>query len=160
MHKALAHLRQNVVAYLALFVALGGTGYAAANLPAGSVGASQLRNHSIAPVKFNRQFINGTVRAWAEINANGTVMSSSSKAKVKHGRASTRSGVLPGELEQRGGSVEPQVLLACRYQRVWRPRLSRRRHLSVCPVGVECICAHLWARGQFLAQPFYVAVLC
>ena len=52
MTRVLNHLRSNVVAYLALFVALGGTSYAAISLPAGSVGNRQLKNHSISPIKF------------------------------------------------------------------------------------------------------------
>jgi hypothetical protein len=43
----LSHGRHNLVAYLALFVALGGTSYAAITLPAKSVGAKQLRSGSV-----------------------------------------------------------------------------------------------------------------
>ncbi len=43
MTRALNHLKSNAIAYLALFVALGGTSYAAVRLPAGSVGARALR---------------------------------------------------------------------------------------------------------------------
>jgi hypothetical protein len=39
----LAHLRPNAVAYVALFVALTGTSYAAIKLPANSVGTKQIR---------------------------------------------------------------------------------------------------------------------
>jgi hypothetical protein len=42
-----SHARHNLVAYLALFVALGGTSYAAINLPAKSVGAKQLRSGAV-----------------------------------------------------------------------------------------------------------------
>ena len=52
MNRVLHHVRHNVVAYLALFIALGGTSYAAVSLPKNSVGAAQIRNHSITPVKF------------------------------------------------------------------------------------------------------------
>lgn len=41
------HLRRQPVAYLALFVALGGTSYAAARLPANSVGAKQIRSGAV-----------------------------------------------------------------------------------------------------------------
>jgi hypothetical protein len=41
------HVRHNVVGYLALFAALGGTSYAAAQLPSGSVGTPQLRNAAV-----------------------------------------------------------------------------------------------------------------
>jgi hypothetical protein len=40
-----AHIRGNVVAYIALFIALGGTSYAAINLPRNSVGSKQLRSN-------------------------------------------------------------------------------------------------------------------
>ncbi|MBV9197192.1 MAG: hypothetical protein JO168_23905 [Solirubrobacterales bacterium] len=74
MNRILRHIRANAIAYLALFVALGGTGYAAYSLPAASVGERQLKNHSIDPVKFDPKFIAGTVRAWAVVASNGRVV--------------------------------------------------------------------------------------
>lgn len=74
MRRALNHLQSNVVAYLALFVALGGTSYAAVSLPANSVGNRQIRNHSIDPDKFNPRYIKGNVRLWASVNAAGKVV--------------------------------------------------------------------------------------
>jgi hypothetical protein len=41
--RAISHLRRNTVGYLALMIALGGTSYAAAQLPRNSVGADQIR---------------------------------------------------------------------------------------------------------------------
>lgn len=70
------HLRSNVVAYLALFVALGGTSYAAVSLPSGSVGTRQLRNHSVTPSKLGR--IGAVVRYWAVVNGSGRVLDSGS----------------------------------------------------------------------------------
>jgi hypothetical protein len=67
------HVRANTVAYIALFVALGGTSYAATQLPANSVGARQIKNHSITPIKLNPVDIGASVRFWAVINdASGT----------------------------------------------------------------------------------------
>lgn len=43
----LTHLRSNVVAYLALLIALGGTSYAATALPRDSVGAPQIRGGAV-----------------------------------------------------------------------------------------------------------------
>src|SRR3954466_7923748 len=48
-----AHLRGNVVSYLALFVALGGTSYAALKLPANSVGTKQIKRHAVTPSKLS-----------------------------------------------------------------------------------------------------------
>jgi hypothetical protein len=47
----IGHLRRNTVAYIALFVALGGTSYAAVTLPRNSVGTQQLRKHSVTGAK-------------------------------------------------------------------------------------------------------------
>ncbi len=79
MHRLIAHLRSNLVAWIALFVALGGTGYAAISIPRNSVGAAQIRNRSIGAVKFDPRTIGGSVRAWAIIRANATVLASSGK---------------------------------------------------------------------------------
>jgi hypothetical protein len=76
------HVRSNAIAYVALFVALGGTSYAAFSLPAGSVGARQLRNHVIDPVKLDPRYIASSVRAWAKVNAKGKIVASSGKARI------------------------------------------------------------------------------
>ena len=89
MHRLIAHLRSNLVGWIALFVALGGTGYAAISIPRNSVGAAQIRNRSITPAKFNPKSIGGSVRAWAIIRANGSV-----EASTKHTVAF--SSVFPG----------------------------------------------------------------
>ena len=82
MTKLVAHARGNAIAYLALFVTLGGTSYAAVSLPAGSVGARQIQNHSITPVKFDRTAIGGSVRYWARIGASGQVVASRPRVRV------------------------------------------------------------------------------
>lgn len=48
-------IRKNPIAYLALFIALGGTAYAASALPPGSVGTRQLRNGAVTNAKVRRQ---------------------------------------------------------------------------------------------------------
>lgn len=65
--RLVAHLRGNVVAYLALFVALGGTSHAAITLPRNSVGTKQLRSSAVTSAKVR----DGTLRA--EDLAAGTV---------------------------------------------------------------------------------------
>jgi hypothetical protein len=56
--KLVVHIRSNVVAYLALFIALGGTSYAAIKLPRNSVGSKQLRANAVTSGKVK----NGTLR--------------------------------------------------------------------------------------------------
>jgi hypothetical protein len=60
--RPLRHLRDNLVAYLALFVALGGTSYAALTISGG-----QIRNHSIDAVKLDPRSIAASIKAWANV---------------------------------------------------------------------------------------------
>jgi hypothetical protein len=55
----LGHLRQNAVAYLALFVALSGTGYAAIKLPPNSVGTKQLRRNAVTSNRIKNGQVKG-----------------------------------------------------------------------------------------------------
>ena len=91
-HKTLAYLRENILALLALFVALGGSSYAALSIPAGSVGTRQLRNgavtsrklatHSVTARSLDPKSIAGHIADWAQISAAGRVTSSNPKASV------------------------------------------------------------------------------
>jgi hypothetical protein len=80
--KILRFIRQNAIALSALFIALGGTSYAALSLPTGSVGTPQLRNHSVTPIKLDRNSIGGYVRYWARVSASGKVIASRPRAQV------------------------------------------------------------------------------
>ncbi len=56
MLKTLTFIRHNAIALLALFVALGGTSYAALNLPAGSIGTRELHNGAVTNKKLANAF--------------------------------------------------------------------------------------------------------
>jgi hypothetical protein len=102
MSRALNHFKSNVIAYLALFVALGGTSYAAATLGAGTVGTRQLKNHSVTPVKLQKGSIAGYVRDWAQINENGHVTASRPRA---HTVGWDQGGALPGGIVSWGRPI-------------------------------------------------------
>src|SRR3954469_4014829 len=55
-----SHLRGNVIAYVALFAALGGTSYAAVKLPANSVGSKQLKKNAVTAAKIKAGAVDGT----------------------------------------------------------------------------------------------------
>jgi hypothetical protein len=74
--KLLHHIRSNSVAYAALFIALGGSSYAAV-----TINGSQIRNRTINPVKLNPRFINGNTRAWAIVRPNGTLLAGSGRPR-------------------------------------------------------------------------------
>lgn len=90
VRRLINHARSNVIAYLALFIALGGSSYAAVALPRGSVGTLQLRNGavtmkklakgSVSPAKFDAKRIGGSVRHWAKVAPDGKIKSSDEKA--------------------------------------------------------------------------------
>jgi hypothetical protein len=61
-------IRRNAIALIALFLALGGTSYAAFSLPAGSVGTRALHNEAVTPAKLQHSTIGGVVRYMARIN--------------------------------------------------------------------------------------------
>ena len=80
LRKVVLHARQHVISYLALscaLLALGGAAYAAVQLPPGSVGERQLKNHVIDPVKWDTNYVTGFVRRWATIGPGGAILSTS-----------------------------------------------------------------------------------
>jgi len=81
LRRSLDHVRRQFVGYISLFIALGGTSYAAVSLA----------NHSIDPVKLNPHNIGGYTRAWASVNANGRITASTAGVRVV-----AESGVAPG----------------------------------------------------------------
>jgi hypothetical protein len=70
LRKFQAHLRTNVVGYVALFVAFSGTAVAATRLPANSVGTRQLQNGAVTGKKVARSTLTG---ANIKVSTLGTV---------------------------------------------------------------------------------------
>lgn len=94
--------RHNAIALAALFIALGGTSYAAISLPANSVGARQIQPHSISPIKFQRNSIAGYVRDWARVDQAGHVTASRPRA---HTVDWGETGQLPGGIVSWGQPI-------------------------------------------------------
>ena len=57
LSRGISHPRRNTVAYIALMTALGGTSYAAAQLPRDSVGADQIRANAVGPSELRRDAV-------------------------------------------------------------------------------------------------------
>ncbi|MBV9803400.1 MAG: hypothetical protein JO130_09430, partial [Solirubrobacterales bacterium] len=105
-----------VVSFAALFVALGGAGYAATQLPANSVGSAQLENGSVGnwKLKFNavgsRKIINGSVGA-KQVNSSqvqlrvGSACSSGAVKAVGLSGTVTCTPTAPGEFGTSASAV-------------------------------------------------------
>src|ERR1700684_2118766 len=102
MHRLVRHIRSHLVGGGALFLALGGTSYAAISIPGGSVGAPQLKNHAVTPAKLDPAEIGGSVRAWAIVGASGNLTAGRGKPVV------TTTAVAPGEYGIRWSTVFPR----------------------------------------------------
>jgi hypothetical protein len=103
-------LSHNMIALVALFVALGGTAYAATALPAGSVGTKQLKNAAVASSKIKPSAVNGAKVADNSITGADVLESSlgqvPSAADATHAvNADAVGGVSSADLLQGGGSV-------------------------------------------------------
>jgi hypothetical protein len=83
------HLRANVVGYLALFVALGGTSYAAVQLPKNSVSAKQITTGAVrtAEVKdgslTSADFSSGVIPSVTWARTNGFTLAPTTTAKLE-----------------------------------------------------------------------------
>jgi hypothetical protein len=151
------YLHANLLGALALFVALGGTGYAAIAIPRSSVGTPQLRNGAVTPAKLAGRQIAGSIYAWAYIDANGKVLAA-------HG---LRPGVVRGRDGQYGFAVKNQgvprgcaavasvasTLFSGRAPGSAVATLSTRRSPTVAVNTFS-------ATGQAAQLPFVVEVLC
>jgi hypothetical protein len=161
MTRILNHVRHNVIAYLALFVALGGASYAAIAIPNGSITASKLNKHSIG----------GYVLAWAHVRSDGHVLSGSPGAVATYlGLA----GQSPSTPNYTVGWREVKVLSRCATMVTVDnngPLSSRGATAGVNIFGKLAFVGHKKTHGQVMvdiansggqnvAANFYVAVVC
>ncbi len=80
IHRLVSYLQQHALAaaaFVCSLLALAGSSYAAF-----TISGSQIRNHTINPVKLNPRFINGNVRAWAIVAPNGRVIAGAGRPRV------------------------------------------------------------------------------
>jgi hypothetical protein len=167
MTRIVNHARGNLVAYTALFVALGGTSYAAVNLPAGSVGTTQLRNGavtskklangSITGAKLDARTLGGSITHWARVSQTGQALSGSRGARAS--------------------------VAGSQYTVSWGTEFSSRCGVLVSPAAVPGVApiadstgvgindpgrgkgktlVYVWpySNGNPTAAPFYIAVVC
>jgi hypothetical protein len=99
MTRFVAYLRHHALASTALvcsLLALAGASYADFSLPAGSVGAAQIKNHVIGAQKFNQNVIAASIRAWVVVQwgAGGKLVARASSSRVSVGTGATVADVM------------------------------------------------------------------
>lgn len=165
MLKTLTYMRHHAIALIALFVALGGTSYAALNLPAGSVGTRQLHNGAVTgkklangavtPAKLDGRVIGGFVRHWAHVSQTAHVLGGSTGTRASGGpifsvswgdRFSSRCAALVTP----AGSAGVSPIADTTGVAVIQPG----RH------GSTVVNITTYVGGTAMAAPFYIAVIC
>ncbi len=169
MTRLIHHLRSNAIAYLALIVALGGTSYAATNLPANSVGTRQLKsgavttnklaNGSVTAKKLDSKSIGGSVLHWA-LHRRRTA---SPRAASRDARVSVSADAVHRRLGDRGFRTRA---------RSWRrsaavpgirtDRGSPRNRMSMqsAPAGQTRVCVWPYDEAGPARARFNIAVIC
>ena len=85
MKRILGYLANHAIAVTALVV--GTLGLASGSYAAFTISGSQIRNHTINPVKLNPQLIAGNVRGWAVVAPSGHLVSGAGHPAVSAGGA-------------------------------------------------------------------------
>ncbi|MHB8660058.1 MAG: hypothetical protein ACYC91_19390 [Solirubrobacteraceae bacterium] len=166
MLKTLTFIRHNAIALLALFIALGGTSYAALNLPAGSISTRELHNGavtnkklanaSVTPAKFDGRAIGGSVRHWAHVSQLGQILGGGKGARASGGpifqvswgdRFSSRCAALVTPAGNAGASPIADTTGVA----VIQPGTAR---------GSTVVNVTTYVGGTATAAPFYIAVIC
>jgi hypothetical protein len=121
MLRLIAHLRGNLVAYLALFVALSGTAYAAKALPNNSVGTKQLKKRAVTGAKVKNNTITGRqvrestlaqVPSAARAGAADTATNATNALNAQNAaNAGTLAGQPPSAFLPAGGKAADSALL-------------------------------------------------
>ena len=109
----LGYLRRHHIALLALFVALGGTSYAAVKLPRNSVGTAQIKNHAVTQAKLSTATVKALKGAKGDTGATGPAGASGASgttgAKGDPGAPATFSAAVSG---LSGGSAHASTVPA------------------------------------------------
>jgi hypothetical protein len=103
-----SHVRRHAVGYLALFVALGGTSYAAVNLPKNSVGTKQLKTGAVTTKKLARSAVSSSKIAPNSVSSSKLADNSVGGAKVADGSLTAsdiNTATLPFPNPPRGGTT-------------------------------------------------------
>jgi hypothetical protein len=95
--RSVLSLRQNPIAYLALFIALGGSAYASVSVPSNSVGTRQLRNSAVTASKLHERAVTAGAIAPNSVGAGALRAGAVTGTKIAPGSL-TAAAFAPGTL--------------------------------------------------------------
>ena len=176
----------NVTASLALFVALGGTGFAAATLPRNSVGAPQLRAKSVGPSELRSRAVNSRVIRDRSVRLGDISTGARASLRGQQGPAgppamTIRAAVSSGGVAAAGNAVSVEhvsgtneyrvdfgrALSGCIYSAVLAavqagPTLEQPEagRITVTTDGTRVLVRTFGASGNALEQPFHLSAGC
>jgi len=157
MRAAGRYLKQNALGAIAIFIALGGTGYAAVSIPQNSIGTRQLRNGAVTPGKLNANQIGGTIFAWA-YDANGKVLASHGlRRAVARGEGGIYGFALTNQRVPRGCAATASIAGSTTTGLVPGSAVA---NLGLIPRPPSVAVQTFNAAGQAAPLPFVVEVLC
>ena len=107
MHKLTRFLRHNAVGLLALFVALGGTSYAATKLPKNSVGATQIKSGAVTSSELRKGAVKNSDLGSGAVTGSKIKGNSVTSSKVKPGSllaSDLKAGEMPKTLPPNGAA--------------------------------------------------------
>ncbi len=158
MRAAGRYLKHNALGAIAIFIALGGTGYAAIAIPRNSVGTQQLRNGAITPAKLDGRAIAGSIFAWAYIESNGRVVASHGlRRAVGRGAGGFYGFVLTDQRVPKGCAATASIAGSATTGRIPGSAVAL---LGLFPRPVAVGVYTFNAAGQAAQLPFVVEVLC
>lgn len=150
MIRILHHTQRNLVAYVALFAALGGTSYAASAFPGHGAAASRGQLPTA-----------GRVVAWAHVTAAGKVIGGSRGAKAQRSYAPPT--LISYEVRWRGISVPERcaAMVTLANSGANGPLGFARANVSAGGSRPHDVQVGIYsASGQPIAAPFFISVLC
>lgn len=107
MRRLIDHTRRNAVAYLALFIALGGTGYAATRLPKNSVGTAQLKNGAVTAAKVKSHSLIGADFKAGQLPAGATGPAGAQGPKGEAGAPGAALGYAHVVVKSAAATIDP-----------------------------------------------------
>jgi hypothetical protein len=160
--RLIRHAHRHSIGYVALvfsLFALAGASYAAIQIPNGSVGEKQLKNHAIDPVKWDPTYVTAFIRRWAHVGPNGKLLNSSPFAQAAAVGGTGSYDVTWGDAFN--GNCQPLVTIDSGSPSYGTGAGFGNAHVITQQNNATVVNVTTYnLQGQRAAEPFFLAVTC